>query len=213
LSFSWFAEPVVEFAAAFRGVFWHDTWAVVVPPLPHPFDMNYVPSKDFKTLVIGLTFGRVLVLDPSTNTWREPTPTEYAAKLTRVGVYHRCAEWMDWHWDPFVNSLGIDGRFVYPQLGFASASKPYELRVVNPTDLIVFADATFWVIKFPNEIDCPIWGGERGKCDVEELFWRYMRSRVMHHMAAGKMFWEGLRTPQDVDKFVSYFREKIGAEQ
>jgi len=213
LSFSWFIDAVAEFTVAFHGVFWHDTWSVVVPPLSQPFDLNYVPSKDFKVLVIGLTFGKILVLDPSTNTWREPTPTEYATKLSKIGVYHRCSDWMDWHWDPFVNSLGVDGRFIYPQLGFASASNPYELRIVNPTDLIVYSDVTFWVIKFPNEIDCPIWGNEKGKCDVEELFRKYMLSRAIHYMAMGKMFWEGLKTPQDVDKFVSYFRKKIGVEQ
>lgn len=211
MSFSWLIDAVVEFAVAFRGVFLHDTWALVVPPLSQPFDAVYVP-RDFKALVIGLTFGKVLVLDPSTNTWREPTPTEYVTKLSRVGVYHRCGDWMEWHWDPIVDSIGVDGRFVYPQLGFVSTSKPYELRIANPTDLTIFIDVTFWMIRLPSDVECPLWGDSKGKCDVEELFWRYMESRVMYYMAMGKMFWEGLRTPQDVDKFVSYFRKKIGVE-
>ena len=206
MSFSWFAEPIVEFATAFGGMFWHDTWAMVIPPLPSPIDMSYVPSKDFKTLVVGLTFGKVLVLDTATGRWDEPTPDEYATKLPKIGIFHRCVEWMDWHWDPLVNSLGFDGRFVYPQLGFATYSKPYELRVVNPTDLTVFCDVTFWVIKFPNEVECAIWGDERRKCDVEELFWRYMRCRVLNHMAIGRAFWEALSTPVEVKEFISTFR-------
>ena len=209
MSFAWILGPVAEFATAFRGVFWHDTWAMVIPPLPHPLDLSYVPSKDFKTLIVGLTFGKVLVWDEAAGAWREPTPTEYAEKLTRVGIYHRCGDWMDWHWDPLIGSIGMDGRFVYPQLGFATIHKPYELRAVNPTDLTVFIDATFWVIRFPNEVECPVWAEAPGaKCDVEELFWRYMRSRVLNQVAVGKVFWEALRTPDDVEAFVRWFKEE-----
>jgi len=209
VSFSWFVEPVTEFAAAFKGVFWHDTISLVIPPLPKPFDVYYVPSKDFKSLIVGLTFGRALVLDVATNAWREPTPNEYVDKLPKIGVFHRCVDWMDWHWDPLVDSLGIGGKFVYPQLGFATYEKPYELRLVNPTDLIVFMDATFWVVRFPREVECPIWGDEKAVCDVEELFWRFMKSRVLNQMALGRAFWDALRTPQDVSSFVNAFKRKV----
>ena len=210
MTFSWLLDTVAEFTVAFKGVFWHDTWAMAIPPLPHPVDLTYVPSKEFKTLIIGLTFGNVLVYDDVLGDWREPTPSEYVEKLPKVGIYHRCGDWMEWHWDPLVNSLGVDGRFVYPQLGFAGSEKPYELRVVNNTDLTVFCDATFWVIRFPNEVECPMWAEAEGaKCDVEELFWRYMRSRVLNQLAIAKPFWEVLKTPADVNAFVERFRREI----
>jgi len=211
VSFSWLTEAVAEFATAFRGVFWHDTWAMAIPPLTEPFDLLYTPSKQFKCLIIGLTFGSVYVFDPATDTWREPTPTEYVNKLPKIGVYHRCGEWMDWHWDPLVHSLGVGGRFVYPQLGFTSPEQPYELRIVNRTDIIVAADATFWILRFPNVIECPIWA-EEGKttCDVEELFWRYMRCKVLNQMAIGKALWEALKTPEDVEDFIRMFKGLIG---
>jgi hypothetical protein len=210
LSFSWLTEAVAEFTAAFKGVFWHDTWAMAIPPLPAPFDLLYTPSKEFKTLIIGLTFGDVKVFDAGTGAWRDPTSNEYANKLPKIGIFHRCGEWMDWHWDPLVHSLGVDGRFVYPQLGFASVTKPYELRVVNKTDLTVFTDATFWVIRFPNEVDCPIWAPEgKTTCDVEEIFWRFMRSKVLNQLAVGKAFWENLKTYADVKNFVEKFRSFI----
>ena len=176
MSFSWFVDAVAEFAIAFNGVFWHDTWAVVVPPLPTPIDLLYVPSPDFKALVVGLTFGKVLVLDHRLGEWREPTPDEYI-ELSKVGVYHRCGEWMEWHWDPAVASLGIGGRFVYPQLGFVSRSNPYELRLVNRSSLTVFMDVTFWVIRFPNEVEVM---GRR--YDIEELFKAYMKSRIANQL-------------------------------
>jgi len=208
LSFSWFIDSVTEFAVSFNGVFWHDTWSITLPPLSKPIDLYYVPSKDFKALIIGLTFGKVLILDQATGKWNEPTPNEYI-KLSNVGVFHRCGEWMEWHWDPLVNSLGVDGRFIYPQLGFATPSKPYELRVINNTDLIIFTDVTFWVIRFPNEVECPIWGDEKKKCDVEDLFWKFMRCKVLNHLSIGKALWEILKTPSDVNEFIKKLRTII----
>jgi len=84
---------------------------------------------------------------------------------------------MEWHWDPAVASLGIGGRFVYPQLGFVSRSNPYELRLVNRSSLTVFMDVTFWVIRFPNEVEVM---GRR--YDIEELFKAYMKSRIANQL-------------------------------
>ncbi len=205
-------DSVAEFTVAFKGVFWHDTVAMAIPPLPHPIDISYIPSKEYKTLIIGLTFGKPLVYDYAIGEWREPTPTEYIEKLTRIGVFHRCSDWMDWHWDPLVDSLGMSGKFIYPQLGFATASKPYELRLVNNTDLTVFLDATFWVLKFPVEVECPIWAPQgKTMCDVEELFWIYMKSKVLNQLAIGKALHESLKTHVDVSAFINKVKELISS--
>jgi len=77
---------------------------------------------------------------------------------------------MEWYWDPFVESLGVGARFVYPQLLWSSKEKPYELRIVNKTDKYIWIDATFWLIKFPKTVPCPLYG----ECDPEDLFQKYM---------------------------------------
>jgi len=169
--FSWFVPEVAAFVKANGGLFWHDTIVMLIPPLGDRFiDISYIPARDRKSLIIGLTFGKddLLIYDPVTGTYRRPN-TDDMPKLASVGIWHRCVPWMDWHWDPFVDSLL--GVGVYPQLGFASPEKPYELRVVNKTDLFVWANVTFWAINFPYQSICPI-TGER--IDIEECYDKFM---------------------------------------
>lgn len=195
MSFSWFIDKVAAFAVAFGGRFWHDTLAMIIPPLPSPIDVSYVPSKDFKTLVIGLTFGDVLIYEPDKNAFRRPTDNEIPL-LKNAGVYHRSEPWMEWHWDPFVKS--IVGFGVYPQLGFSTVERPYELRLVNRTPFFLYTDATFWLIKFPNEVYCPIYNT---RCDVEFLFKKYMEGVVRLHVFYNKLLEETIKKPEDVTEF------------
>lgn len=198
-------DKIAAFVEAVGGRFWHDTMAMVLPPLPFPIDISYVPSKDFKTLIIGLTFGDVLIYEPDTHRFRRPTDDEIPM-LNNVGIYHRSEPWMDWHWDPAVKS--IIGIGVYPQLGFASKDRPYELRIVNKTPLYVYMDATFWLVKFPNEVYCPIYG-EGEKCDVEFLFKRYMQGIVKAYVLCNRLVDEVLKKPEDVDKLVELLKKRI----
>ena len=160
--FSWMQSFVAPFVAAFGGTFWHDTIELVIPPTEVPIDISYVPDPKFKTLIIGLTFGTPREYDPATGTIGPEIVS------SDVGIWHRASGWMDWHWDPFVESILKTNP--YPQLGWVSSDRPYELRVVNNTGGYIWAEATFWVVKFPEKIYCPIWG----ECDPEDLFKRYM---------------------------------------
>ncbi len=160
--FSWLQAFVAPFVVAHRGTFWHDTVALVIPPSEVPIDISYIPDPEYKSMVIGLTFGTPHEYDPSTGT----VGPEIIS--TDAGVYHSTRDWMDWHWDPFVESILKTNP--YPQLLWASREKPYHLRVINRTGKYIWAEVTFWVIKFPKRIPCPFWG----ECDPEDLFRRYM---------------------------------------
>lgn len=205
MSFSWFIDKVAAFATAFEGKFWHDTLVMIIPPLSQPIDVTYVPSKDLKTLIIGLTFGDILIYEPDTNTYRRPTDNEIPL-LKDAGIYHRSEPWMEWHWDPLVKSISSFG--VYPQLGFTTVDRPYELRIVNRTPFFIYTDATFWLIKFPNEVYCPIYGEENVKCDVEFLFKKYMEGIVRLHVFYNKLIEELIKRPEDVIELMKVLFKK-----
>ena len=160
--FSWLQAFVAPFVIAHGGSFWHDTIALVIPPTEIPIDISYVPDPKFKSLIIGLTFGTPREYDPSTGTIGPELVS------TDVGIYHAQASYMDWHWDPFVESILRTNP--YPQLLWSSHERPYQLRIVNYTSNYVWVEATFWVIKFPRKVHCPIYG----ECDPEDLFKKYM---------------------------------------
>ena len=161
--FAWMQAFVAPFVSAFGGEFWHDTIVMVIPPTEIPIDISYVPDPNVKSLVIGLTFGTPMEYDPSTGDIGPEILSPDA------GVYHRQVGYMKWHWDPLVESILKTNP--YPQLLWSSTERPYELRVVNMTGKHIWMDMTFWVIKFPKRIKCPV----HGECDPEELFKEYMR--------------------------------------
>ena len=179
MSYPWpLNDKVVAFVEAVGGVFWHDTLIYIIPPtVGNPIYATYVPAPDTKVMVIGLTFGRPREYDPSTDTIG---PEILSGD---IGVWHATRERMDWHWDPMVESI-IENR-PYPQLIWCDASKPYELLIVNDTDKTVWLDVTFWVIRFPKRVWCPVF--ER-YCDPEELWEAYMKGIVIDYVkkAAGR---------------------------
>jgi len=135
---------------------------MIIPPTDVPIDILYVPDPNVKTLIVGLTFGTPREYDPDTGTVGPEVLSP------DIGVYHSQEGYMLWHWDPFVES--ILNTNPYPQLLWSSRERPYELRAVNRTGKYVYVDATFWLIKFPKAIYCPIYG----ECDPEDLFRKYM---------------------------------------
>ena len=173
--FSWFQAFVAPFVIAYGGVFWHDTIVMVIPPTDIPIDISYVPDPKTKCLVIGLTFGAPREYDPDTGGVGPEILTPEA------GVYHRQEGYMQWHWDPLVESVLKTNP--YPQLLWCSSDRPYDLRVVNKTGKYILVDITFWVIKFPKKVPCQIWG----ECDPEELFRRYMEGVTAFFTALSKV--------------------------
>lgn len=173
--FSWLQTFVAPFVSAFKGMFWHDTIVMVIPPTDIPIDISYVPDPNYKALIIGLTFGVPREYDVTTG--------EIGAEILSddVGIYHATENYMDWHWDPFVESILKTNP--YPQLLWASKERPYILRVVNKTGKYIWTEVTFWAIKFPARIHCPIYG----ECDPEELFNKYMKSITSIIMFGGAM--------------------------
>ena len=161
--FSLMQTFVAPFVISFGGSFWHDTMEFIIPPSEIPIDVSYIPDPTYKALIIGLTFGVPREFDPSTGTIGPEIIS------TDIGIYHAEPGYMDWHWDPFVESILKTNP--YPQLLWASKERPYELRIVNNTGKYIWAEATFWAVKFPKKIPCPLYG----ECDPEELFKRYMR--------------------------------------
>lgn len=161
--FSLLQAFVAPFVISFGGSFWHDTIEMVIPPTDVPIDISYVPDENFKSLIIGLTFGKVREFDPATGTIGPEVLS------TDVGVYHKQEGYMDWHWDPFVESILKTNP--YPQLLWSSRERPYELRVINKTGKYIWSEITFWAVKFPKKVSCPL----HGECDPEELFKRYMQ--------------------------------------
>ena len=161
--FSLMQAFVAPFVMSFGGEFWHDTMEMVIPPTDTPIDISYVPDPYTKSLVIGVTFGRPREYDPYTGT----IGPEILG--TGVGLYHSTKGYMAWHWDPFVES--IINTNPYPQLLWTSKDRPYLMRIVNNTGKYVWCDATFWLIRFPRRIPCPLYG----ECDPEELFKKYMQ--------------------------------------
>ena len=178
--FSWFQTFVTPFVIAFGGEFWHDTVALVIPPTDTPIDISYIPDPNYKSMVIGLTFGDAYEYDPTTDTIG---PEIYS---TDVGIKHSTRDYMAWHWDPFVKSILKTNP--YPQLLWASKERPYRLRVLNYRTGFVWSEATFWVIKFPRKVACPIWG----ECDPEDLFRRYMEGVCKFFIAISKIPIENL---------------------
>jgi hypothetical protein len=161
--FSLLQTFVAPFVISFGGSFWHDTTEVIIPPTDVPIDISYVPDPTYKALIIGLTFGTPREYDPATGTIGPEIIS------TDVGVYHAEPGYMDWHWDPFVESILKTNP--YPQLLWVSRERPYELRVVNNTGKYIWSEVTFWAVKFPKKVFCPLYG----ECDPEELFKRYMQ--------------------------------------
>jgi len=96
-------------------------------------------------------------------------------------THNSTSGYMDWHWDPFVESILKTNP--YPQLLWASKEKPYYLRVVNKTNKYVHVEATFWAIKFPKTVPCPIYG----ECDPEDLFAKYMQGVTELLIASNKV--------------------------
>lgn len=141
----------------------HNTISLVIPPTKIPIDVSYIPDPNFKCLIIGLTFGKVYEFNIETEEIGPEIQTVYA------GIWHAQEGYMDWHWDPFVESILKTNP--YPQLVWSSRDRPYELRIVNKTDKYLWCEATFWVVKFPRRVYCPIYG----ECDPEDLFRRYMQ--------------------------------------
>jgi len=173
--FSWLQTFIAPFVAAFKGMFWHDTIALIIPPTEVPIDISYIPDPEFKALIIGLTFGTPREYDPATGTIGSEFYT------TDVGIWHSTPGYMDWHWDPFVESIIKTNP--YPQLLWASRERPYYLRVVNRTAKHIWVEATFWAIKFPRTVPCPVWG----VCDPEDLFLKYMQGVTGVFVAASKV--------------------------
>ena len=161
--FSWLQTFVAPFVVAFGGKFMHDTVAMVLPPTVTPIDISYVPDPDVKSLIIGVTFGTPREYDPYTG--------EVGAEILSddVGLYHATFGWMEWHWDPFVESILKTNP--YPQLLWVSRDKQYVMKMVNNTGKFIWLEGTFWYIKFPKTIKCPFYG----TCDPEDLFIKYMR--------------------------------------
>jgi len=175
MSFPWpINDKVTAFVEDVGGLFWHYTIGLAIPPTTTPIYATYVPDPKTKALIIGLTFGDVYEYDPVTRTFGPEV------RNVDIGVYHSCAQKMEWHWDPFVKSI----LFVmpYPQLIWCDASRPYEILIVNRTDKCVWADATFWMIKFPRRVLCPVLGTY---CDPEELWKYYMKGIVIDYIRKG----------------------------
>ena len=167
--FGWLQAFVEPFVEALGGVFWHDTDLLIIPPTTTPIYATYVPEPRTKALIIGVTFGTPREYDPSTGT--------FGAEIESmdIGFWHATRGKMDWHWDPLVKSILMTNP--YPQLIWCDASKPYELLIVNNTSTTVAIDATFWIIRFPKRVWCPVL--ER-YCDPEELWNRYMSGIVQY---------------------------------
>jgi len=161
--FSLLQAFVAPFVISFGGSFFHDTIEMVIPPTEVPIDISYIPDPTYKVLVIGLTFGTPREFDPDTGTIGPEIIS------TDVGVYHGEPGYMDWHWDPLVESIIKTNP--YPQLLWSSKERPYELRIINKTGKYIWSEMTFWAVKFPKKVSCPL----HGECDPEELFKRYMR--------------------------------------
>ena len=194
--FSWFSAFVTPFVSAFGGTFWHDTMVMIIPPTEIPIDVSYVPDPEYKALIIGLTFGTPREYDPSTG--------EVGAEMLSddVGIYHATEKYMDWHWDPFVESILKTNP--YPQLIWASKDRPYVLRIINKTGKYVWADATFWAIKFPSKVRCPIYG----ECDPEELFERYMRG-IAHFFVSYEHLSRDTLSPEALKEISSMVISKL----
>ena len=184
--FAWMQTLVAPFVIACKGRFYHDTITMVIPPTEAPIDISYIPDPKFKTLVIGLTFGTPMEYDPDTGTVGPEILTADA------GVYHSAPDYMDLHWDPFVESILKTNP--YPQLLWSSTEKPYFLRIVNRTDKYIWCDVTFWIIKFPRTVDHPVYGSG----DPEEIFRKYMED-VLAVLAMLRKILPKLQTAPEVE--------------
>ena len=94
--FGWMQSFVAPFVTAYKGMFWHDTIEMIIPPSDVPIDISYIPDPKYKSLIIGLTFGTPREFDISTGAIG---PEVYS---TDVGIFHSTEGYMDWHWDPCV---------------------------------------------------------------------------------------------------------------
>lgn len=173
--FSLLQAFVSPFVIAFGGTFWHDTIEMIIPPTNAPIDVSYVPDPNFKSLIIGLTFGTPREYDPATG--------EVGAEIlsSDVGVYHAEMGYIDWHWDSFVESILKTNP--YPQLLWASNENPYQVRIVNNTGKYIWSEVTFWAVKFPKKVVCPLYGD----CDPEFLFKEYMKGIASFFLAMNKV--------------------------
>ena len=182
MSFPWpVNDKVVAFVDTVGGLFWHDTLVYVIPPTAGtPIYATYIPDPATKVLVIGLTFGDVLEYDPATG--------EFGPEIRshKIGIWHACKGRMMWHWDPALKSIFMTNP--YPQLLWCDVGKPYELLIVNDTDKTVWMDVTFWVVRFPKRVWCPVLNRY---CDPEELWNAYMKGIVVDYVRKGV---EGERT-------------------
>ena len=176
MGFPWpLNDKVVAFVESLGGLFWHDTPYYIIPPTGgSPIYATYIPDPATKVLVIGLTFGDVLEYDPVTDTFGAEV------RSPKIGVWHGTRGEMMWHWDPALKSILKTNP--YPQLLWCDVSKPYELLIVNDTDITVWMDVTFWVVKFPKRVMCPVLNRY---CDPEELWNIYMKGIVVDYVRKG----------------------------
>ena len=168
--FSWLQTFIYPFTIVAKGMFNHDTVAMVIPDKDHIppegyIDVTYIPVKGKKSLIIGLKLGRSREYNPATGLTGPEILTFDA------GIWHSTPDYMVWHWDPLVES--IIELPVYPQAFFVSTEKPYYLRLVNNTDKYIWIDATFYYIEFPRAVR--ILGRS---VDVEDAFHTYMNGII-----------------------------------
>jgi len=57
------------------------------------------------------------------------------------------------------------------------------VRIVNNTGKYIWSEVTFWAVKFPKKVVCPLYGD----CDPEFLFKEYMKGIANFFLAMNKV--------------------------
>ena len=165
---------IMPFIRAFKGLIWHDTFSLVVPPLGEryvPFDYyaGYRPS-----IIFYIYPGEVRLYDPVTGTIGESLRTADA------GFVHEHPEYMLKHNDPFVESFLKHNPYEF--VAWLAPGKPHRLWIYNRTANFIWTDVTIWIAEFPKEKEI-IDGVE---VSLEEAFNRYLRGIFKFFYDQGK---------------------------
>jgi len=166
-------DMLLPFVRAFKGLLWHDTMAIIIPPLGEAtIPVDYYPGER-PAIIYYLYPGEARIYDPATGTLGN------LIHSMNVGFKHEHAGWMKLHNDPLVVSFLYERP--YQLVGFLGTGKAHKLYLYNSTSNFVWIDVTIWIAEFEKGREKVVIEGE--EVTLEEAFDRYLRGifRIIYH--------------------------------
>lgn len=168
-------ELIEPFVRALGGKLWHDTFAIVIPPLGE--------NKALFEYYGGMKPAILFYLYPGDAREYNPDTGEIGVQIRTMdaGFYHEHPGWMNYHIDPLVESFIKHNPYML--LAYLTPGKPHRLWMYNRTDKHIWFDITIWLAEFEKE-RVEIGGVERS---IDEWLDLYLKGKAYYWLWLGRM--------------------------